>query len=64
MKCSNLLEITLEKFLKIVEAGYTNIPGDPGGPTKYGIATNYALKEAKNKGIIPKDLDVKDLTWE
>ena len=64
MKCDDLLEIILEKYLKVAEAGYANLPGDQGGPTKYGIATNFALKDAKDKGIIPKDLDVKDLTWE
>uniref|UniRef100_A0A7C4JQG3 TtsA-like Glycoside hydrolase family 108 domain-containing protein n=1 Tax=Thermodesulfobacterium geofontis TaxID=1295609 RepID=A0A7C4JQG3_9BACT len=64
MKCNDLLEIILEKFLKVAEGGYTSLPGDPGGPTKYGIATNFALKEAKEKGIVSKDLNVKDLTWE
>jgi hypothetical protein len=53
-------------FVKIVplvlnsEGGYSNDPADPGGPTKYGIATNYNQIILREMGIF----NVKNMTYD
>lgn len=50
------------KLVKLVlnsEGGYVDDPDDPGGPTKYGIATNSNSEALKALGV-----QVRDLTYD
>lgn len=55
-------------FLKVVplvldsEAGYSNHPEDPGGPTMRGIAWNYNADYLKNTFGFKTSADIKKLT--
>ena len=44
-----------------LEGGYSNVPADRGGETKYGI-TRATFEQALAKGIISGTYDIKDLT--
>ena len=43
------------------EGGFSNDPADPGGATSMGI-TEQTFEEAKQKGIIPPNVVLKELT--
>jgi lysozyme family protein len=57
-----------ETFLKVVplvldsEAGYSNHPKDPGGPTNRGIAWNYNADYLKQNFGFKTSADIKKLT--
>jgi lysozyme family protein len=56
----------LDDALKVIyelEGGYSDREADPGGKTKYGV-TEQTLQEAKDLGLLPAALQVRDLTKE
>lgn len=57
---SDLLYCKIVHFIINAEGSYVNDPNDPGGPTKFGIASYYNGAILKSMGVD----DVFDLTLE
>ncbi|CBY88586.1 hypothetical protein [Pantoea phage LIMEzero] len=56
---------TCMKFTGLAEGGYTNLPGDPGGETNYGISDNRdGVRDGMVSGVpgAPGPVPVKQLT--